>query len=785
VNALPRWIVPAVLVVVLLVAGSSAYQHFANRGVSPATRDSIAVLKASKRPDSIAHAQLVTTAESATVHSVALSAQSKATERRAAQSDSLAKIAAQRATQAQSARDSAALWRQAYEAESTSAAGLRVALEDERAATAEARAATITALRADSASQDRLARVERLNATLVSDVNRLSGGCRLVPDAERDGGDRGRRYLPHSSSDWSAQMMRQIIRWTGWALIAALCVAGPLTAQTSTVPAELPRVTLSTPMPATVRTLRVAAGGNLQAALDSATPGDAIELARGATFSGHFTLPNKGSGTAWIVLRPASGAALPPEGTRMTPALAASLALPKIITPDYQAALATAHGAHHWRLVGVEITADPAAFNYGLVLLGDGSHDQATVQSIAHDLVLDRVYVHGNPTTSLSRCVALNSAATAIVDSYLSECHAEGQDAQAIAGWNGPGPFKIVNNYLEGSGENIIFGGADPAVPGLVPSDIEIRHNHVAKPASWHGGRWLIKNLLELKNAERVLIEGNLFEGSWRHGQEGFAFVLWSANQEGSAPQTVTQDVTVRRNIIRRVGAGIAISAGGYHPAVNARRFAITENLIYAIDGPGYEGNGRAFQLGGGLLADVAITRNTVLDATLTAFTFAGDSILPRFTARDNILEGGAYGIIGDGTGVGMGTLTRYVPGGTFTNNVLRINPEYASLFPGGNAYPATMVAIGFVDAARGDFHLAASSPYQGIGAPIDSVLAAIAGVVEGVGPTPSIPTLTLAQIRAALAALVKVTGPTGREANATKAALVPIADYLRALTPP
>jgi hypothetical protein len=175
------WIVPAIGAVVVLAGGSLVYQHFANRGISPATRDSIAVLKASKRPDSIAHAQLIATAESATVRSATLSAHSKAAERRAAQSDSLAKIAAQRAVQAQSARDSAALWRQAYEAESTSAAGLRVALEEERAATAGARAATITALRADSASQDRLARVERLNATLVSDVNRLSSGCHLLP----------------------------------------------------------------------------------------------------------------------------------------------------------------------------------------------------------------------------------------------------------------------------------------------------------------------------------------------------------------------------------------------------------------------------------------------------------------------------------------------------------------------------------------------------------------------------------------------------------------------------
>ena len=69
----------------------------------------------------------------------------------------------------------------------------------------------------------------------------------------------------------------------------------------------------------------------------------------------------------------------------------------------------------------------------------------------------------------------MNSARTAVVDSYLSNLHEVGADSQAIAGWNGPGPFKIVNNYLEGAGENVMFGGADPRIPNLVPSDIEIR----------------------------------------------------------------------------------------------------------------------------------------------------------------------------------------------------------------------------------------------------------------------------------------------------------------------
>ena len=54
----------------------------------------------------------------------------------------------------------------------------------------------------------------------------------------------------------------------------------------------------------------------------------------------------------------------------------------------------------------------------------------------------------------------MNSARTAVVDSYLSDFHEVGADNQAVASWNGPGPFKIVNNYLEASSENILFGGA-------------------------------------------------------------------------------------------------------------------------------------------------------------------------------------------------------------------------------------------------------------------------------------------------------------------------------------
>lgn len=80
------------------------------------------------------------------------------------------------------------------------------------------------------------------------------------------------------------------------------------------------------------------------------------------------------------------------------------------------------------------------------------------------------------------RGIALNSRATAAIDSHLADFKEDGADSQAICGWNGPGPFKIVNNYREGMGENVMFGGADPSIRDLVPTGIEIRRNHFAKP---------------------------------------------------------------------------------------------------------------------------------------------------------------------------------------------------------------------------------------------------------------------------------------------------------------
>jgi hypothetical protein len=349
-------------------------------------------------------------------------------------------------------------------------------------------------------------------------------------------------------------------------------------------------------------------------------------------------------------------------------------------------------------------------------------------------IVLDRMYIHGWPTLTLRRCVALNSAYTSIIDSYLGECHEPQQDSQAIAGWNGPGPYKIVNNYLEGAAENVMFGGADAAIQGCVPSDIEIRHNHFIKPPTWKG-KWVAKNLLELKNAQRVLIEGNIFENSWVSGQTGYAIIMKTVNQSGTAPWDVTQDVTLRYNMIRNIGGGfnIAASPDNNFPDIHARKITIHDNLIHTINVAPNDGEGRGFIVSGDL-QDLAIFHNTVWQPTQSALVFAGVPTI-RTTFRDNVIGGGAYGLIGDNVGNGTMALAYYAPGGFVQGNVITI--PTAAGYPTGNFYPAAAAGIAFVNAAGLDFHLSASSPYKGKatdgrdpGADVDAVLQATNGVI-------------------------------------------------------
>jgi len=503
---------------------------------------------------------------------------------------------------------------------------------------------------------------------------------------------------------------------------------------------ELPRTYLDTHYaPPTGNTISVAQGGDLQAALNAAQPCDVISLAAGAVFTGTFTLPAK-SGSCWITIRSsAPDASLPAEGVRMNPSFANLL--PKIVTSTSQPALVTAFGAHHYRIMDVEITATASVtVNYALVSLGQGT--ETALSQLPTDIILDRVYVHGTPTVELSRCVALNSAASAVIDSYLAECHAKGVDSQAIAGWNGPGPFKIVNNYMEGAAETLVFGGGDPTIANLTPADIEIRHNHFTRPTAWKGV-WMCKNLFELKNARRVLAEGNVLENNWADAQVGFALVWKSVDQNGGAPWSVTRDVTFRYNRIRNSGAGVNIAAHPEaYPVEPLSRILISNNVFENTNVGTFTGQGRLYQILDGP-AGIIIVHNTSinLDNASAAIDAAlmMDVAPPQatgFVFRDNVVQRGQYGVYGGGAGEGLAALSTYMTSDFVFRRNLIIGANGA-IYPADNSFPLNVAALGLVDPANGNYRFAPTSPFARTatdgsdpGANIDAVEKATAGVV-------------------------------------------------------
>lgn len=393
------------------------------------------------------------------------------------------------------------------------------------------------------------------------------------------------------------------------------------------------------------RAISVRAGDDLQAALNSAREGDTLILEAGATWIGNFELPgrpNKG----WITLRGSLDSKLPPAGERVSPGHAA--VMPKIVTPNANPALNAKDGTHGWRLIGLEVGVAPGwgATTYQLISLGWGSGEwgrRRPSDVVASRFIIERCYIHGSLAQRVRRGVLANAADVRIADSWIDEIHDSGFDSQAVLAYDSPGPYLILNNMLQASSENIMFGGSDPSGPGFLPSDIVIRRNHVVKPTRWNprdpghdGRRWVIKPSIELKFGERIVIEGNVLENSWLWP----AFVADAFGPSG----IVVQDVLFRSNrIVRSVCSWQIWSA-----QAPVRRVAILNNLSDDAIDPGH-GNAYARGAVGNLLSsrafpieDLWIEHNTVAKA-VRGITIGRGGYLPRLTIRNNAFPYGPW----------------------------------------------------------------------------------------------------------------------------------------------
>jgi hypothetical protein len=367
----------------------------------------------------------------------------------------------------------------------------------------------------------------------------------------------------------------------------------------------------------------------------------------------------------------------------------------------------------------------------------------------------------------------------AVIDSYISNFHDANTDSQAIIAWGGDGPFKIVNNYLEGASENLNFGGVTPVIVGLVPSDIEVRHNHFFKPLSWKEVH-RVKNHLESKSARRLLVTGNVMENCWGAGfggdyqsQNGEAIILKSVGashaDEANCDWCVTEDVTISNNLIRHVG-GVMDIVGRESAQVETNpellphtsRIKFENILAYDVGTPEWGTNGGYIYRVFAAANNLKFIHTTAEGTTFILQTEGTNN--PYLTFRDNILEHQPYGINSGCGHEAVEALNCFSPYDFKQNVIVNNSDEPGISNPTQAVDDATLASwyqpqlsayiahdwnqVAFVDRANGNYRLSPSSPYRNlasdgkdIGVDQDALDLATSGVIAGT-PASNLPVL-------------------------------------------
>ena len=558
-------------------------------------------------------------------------------------------------------------------------------------------------------------------------------------------------------------------------LTATAASAGPPTPGNFDGPAELPRILMATAMhdtPTPGKVIRVQAGEDASEAVEKASCGDTVQLQAGATFRRLVLPAKKCDDSHWIVVRTsAPDSKLPPEGTRLEPCYAGVTSLPA--RPPFHCTssenvlakiefegkgraepVIIAPGANHYRLIGLEVTrAVSTAVVYALIGPDNGPADH---------LIFDRMWIHGTAQSETVRGVMLSHIRYgAVIDSYLSDFHCVAKtggcvDSQAIAGGAGDdpmGPFKIVDDFLEAAAESVELGGGAATA---TPTDIEIRRNHLFKPMIWMRGQpgfvggvdgnpFIVKNLFELKNAQRVLFEGNILENTWGgFSQAGYALVLGPKNQakgsENVCPSCQVTDITIRYVTISHVASGITMANGlsdNKGAAKDGGRYSIHDVVVDDIQEDLYQGFGTFAQISmttvdapSPPLHDVRIDHVTAFPSR-SIFIFGGPRSDPRMSGlsvTNSIFSVGTRTI--GSTGGGPQRNCAAQPATRAPENILHdcfssYVFEHNLIIEGGGGWPKNnqsvknAAEVGFSDyrnGKNGNYQLAPSSKFKRTG---------------------------------------------------------------------
>lgn len=307
--------------------------------------------------------------------------------------------------------------------------------------------------------------------------------------------------------------------------------------------------------------------------------------------------------------------------------------------------------------------------------------------------ILDRVRILGDPTKGAKRGIAANGGGDCqILRTWIDDCFQTypGNDSQALCAWDMAPGLVIDDCFLRAGSETILIGGADASSAARMPANISITNCTLTKRPEWKALPIGVKNTLELKACQHVTVSNCDISQSWSgHGQDGYLLELTVRNQDGRAPWSTVQDVTITGNrfasgaaAVNMLGldnivemkAGRAVPIGTVRPSVRMARITLSKNQWTALDPvaasavAGQPGSPKLIQIGQGP-TEVTIDGDTFAGVNLTSqLYFYGAPPLVNCTVKNVTWPKTKYGVFGDKVSVGQ-AWAQYVASGVLGPN--------------------------------------------------------------------------------------------------------------------
>jgi hypothetical protein len=210
-------------------------------------------------------------------------------------------------------------------------------------------------------------------------------------------------------------------------------------------------------------------------------------------------------------------------------------------------------------------------------------------------------------TVAITTFIRPNCSYCWVMNNYAENFARLGNESHGIAFVNGPGPIKIVGNWIEGGSIPFFNGGSTPgrlnaAGRAAISYDIEVRRNRFTHDPAWHldlTTNYVIKNAHEYKEGRRILEAGNIYENSdTSGGQNGVilsynirscsAGMFCTGNEDDDVGDITMEDSILRHGCVYAINIGPRSS--GAHAGQSVSRgmsnIDMRNFLVYDIGNP-------------------------------------------------------------------------------------------------------------------------------------------------------------------------------------------------------